>query len=1150
MMALSILCVLAQSGFPIETEPNPSTHRPMWPPDGTVAVMNPPRIVWQHESLAVSYTLELSQRQDFTHPLRIEGIALALYNHNETLDNGTWYWRYRAITAEGEGSRWSRTRRFLIDDSSISFPVPNMDELMADLPRHPRICVNPTTLAAFRERKDREAAAAWEAIGHTIRRLADSDLPAPQPGPAPSAKQRGVAFFLRGDEAMPAKGISPGTLENQSVGTEVAALAYVITGDPSYAELAKRRALWQAQFRLDWHQEERAHHDTVHVYEYGLKRIAVTYDYIYDVLTEPERAAVLGHIAYHGDNAFRKLRDKVRIHLRYQSSHACQDMHELVTTALAVAGDLPEARDWLAYLVPQYASILPWGGDEGGYSEGHYYNYKWHGMLQCATALRSATSIDLFRTPRYRNAGAFWLYCMNRNYWWSHYGDNFSLIRPSTGSGNDKDGANFLASVYADRYVKWYADALLDNLKQPLWYMSSETLRPKPPVDLPQGRAFRDVGWTAAYNRFYDEQGVRLFFKSSPWGGYGHSHQDQNSFVLHAFGEILAIDNGYYGYYGDKYHTEWTRQTAAHNSILADGRGQERSIEQDGEIRTFFESPAYNVVIADASRAYAEPVTQFLRAMVFVRPAHILVYDQLEADSPIRWTWLLQAFEPMVIDGAARIVTIHQRDVRLRARQLAPARFAYSQSNERTDPLKMRYTEAFAQQWALRAETQEPSASERILSLLHPYREPDGPAVDGGQLVESGPWIGARAPIGDVIETTLFQRDLSEPVSGSAEGVATDATLVSIGRGSDGSIRRLLMLAGKALALDDQPVVEADARCSVACMYDTGAAAAQIDAAGPARLSVWLPRRPKRTVLTGPAPKREQLPGTSEWSAKEGMLRIACDAPQFTAWVDPVRAPGTRPKALPLRIRDAEGQYQARTESARADDGDDVLFVRLSVREPGRYEISARGGDAQIYVHDHFNGELDAHGSGTATAVLRDKSDLIVRSSPRRPVTRLTARLVESFADRVVNLVRNGGFEVGVPLYPPRYWWVRHYRTGDPSFPEWSDDRPAAGQRCLRLHRIRTTIRTYGDVFEVDRPGTYVLQFKARATSAGGYVGVRGAGPSSCSISVEQSDDWRDYRTEAHFERGTYFVHCDLDEAESDDESLYVDEVIFGPAPR
>jgi len=124
-----------------------------------------------------------------------------------------------------------------------------------------------------------------------------------------------------------------------------------------------------------------------------------------------------------------------------------------------VAKDLPAAKAaWLAYLIPQYVNRLAWGENDGGYSEGHYYNYKWHGMLRCAVSLKNAAGIDLFRKPRFINAGRFWLYCMSLNYWWNHYGDNFSLHTPLAGNGNDRDDANFMASVYQDRYVKWWAD--------------------------------------------------------------------------------------------------------------------------------------------------------------------------------------------------------------------------------------------------------------------------------------------------------------------------------------------------------------------------------------------------------------------------------------------------------------------------------------------------------------------------------------------------------------------------------------------------------------------------------------------------------------------------------------------------------------------
>ena len=51
------------------------------------------------------------------------------------------------------------------------------------------------------------------------------------------------------------------------------------------------------------------------------------------------------------------------------------------------------------------------------------------------------------------------------------------------------------------------------------------------------------------------------------------------------------------------------------------------------------------------------------------------------------------------------------------------------------------------------------------------------------------------------------------------------------------------------------------------------------------------------------------------------------------------------------------------------------------------------------------------------------------------------------------------------------------------------------------------------------------------------------------ALTWKRSADWRDYRTDARFERGTYFVHCSFDEAKSEDEAVWVDEVSFGAAP-
>lgn len=46
-----------------------------------------------------------------------------------------------------------------------------------------------------------------------------------------------------------------------------------------------------------------------------------------------------------------------------------------------------------------------------------------------------------------------------------------------------------------------------------------------------------------------DPQRVSLLFRSSPFGSLNHAHADQNSFVLYAKGEVLAMDSGVYDFY-------------------------------------------------------------------------------------------------------------------------------------------------------------------------------------------------------------------------------------------------------------------------------------------------------------------------------------------------------------------------------------------------------------------------------------------------------------------------------------------------------------------------------------------------------------------------------------------------------------------------
>jgi hypothetical protein len=66
-----------------------------------------------------------------------------------------------------------------------------------------------------------------------------------------------------------------------------------------------------------------------------------------------------------------------------------------------------------------------------------------------------------------------------------------------------------------------------------------------------------------------------LIFDAGPYGGF-HGHEDKLSIELSAFGTLMITDGGAYAYTGDPDGRAYFVSTRAHNTILIDGRGQNR----------------------------------------------------------------------------------------------------------------------------------------------------------------------------------------------------------------------------------------------------------------------------------------------------------------------------------------------------------------------------------------------------------------------------------------------------------------------------------------------------------------------------------------------------------------------------------------------
>ena len=242
------------------------------------------------------------------------------------------------------------------------------------------------------------------------------------------------------------------------------------------------------------------------------------------------------------------------------------------------------------------------------------------------------------------------------------------------------------------------------------------------------------------------ENDVWMLFKSSPYGSFSHSHADQNSFQVNAYGKSLIIDSGYYPWYGSPHHNLWTRMTRAHNSILINGRGQPfGTMAASGTIEKFESTEALTVVTGECARAYNIPMNEHTvqqwkehleeplpdmkpeartvrRTVVFSHNREnpwIAVYDYLKTEGPARFDYMLHALEKMQLDQKNKSLLVKNGEVGLDVYILSLSDLEFRQSDKFQVAPEERY-EGAPDQWHFTASTVEETDEMRFLVLMIP----------------------------------------------------------------------------------------------------------------------------------------------------------------------------------------------------------------------------------------------------------------------------------------------------------------------------------------------------------------------------------------------------------------------------------------------
>ncbi|MBE2260095.1 MAG: heparinase II/III family protein [Rhodobacteraceae bacterium] len=518
-----------------------------------------------------------------------------------------------------------------------------------------------------------------------------------------------------------------GAVNNETERLLAAAYHWVLTGDGISKADAQRRALhlsgWSPRGVTGvWYQDQAARSIAW--------SLALAYDWLYSQWSSEEKQLLLNAIRPRVEDMLGKpvsgyptgwagLDGGGKLDRSPYDSHGVTTIARLAVICSALAGNGQVFDHCYREVLPRYTTRpIPWGGNDGGFANGTAYAH-W-GVFSTHFAvwdlLKPAIGTDLWHTKWAQNHLNFLAY----------------FLPPGSPSGLFGDGAEgrwgaiwaAQAKVYASHYssplADWYARNQFgeDSVSFPMLISPRrqwDSVFAKIPPGTPNSTHIPSIGWVAMHSDLGDRARTSIYFKSSPFGSFNHSHADQNSFVINARGRSLAIDSGYYDYYGSPHWANWYKQTRAHNAITFDGgKGQlHDTLGAKGRIIRFEHTFNHDVATGDATVAYGGALTQALRSLIYARPNLLLVVDSLVSETARVWEWNVHALKKMALSSGHELEIEHE-GVRLCVRMLDAPAGSFSQDDHFTAQPEGNYSP----QWHARYASFQKSKEASFVALL------------------------------------------------------------------------------------------------------------------------------------------------------------------------------------------------------------------------------------------------------------------------------------------------------------------------------------------------------------------------------------------------------------------------------------------------
>ena len=465
--------------------------------------------------------------------------------------------------------------------------------------------------------------------------------------------------------------------------------AYQLTGDPRYGDAGRRWLLNYAARPILAKKERAADFGAADVM-FGL---SLGYDWLWELLSEPERALVQNKLAEMAGpmiTAARKLLANPhpeRIRGDLGNNHPARTHGLFGVTALVLLYELPEAKEWLDVEIQLNRDrLLPsvWAPDGEYIDAWDHFDSVLDDPAPFLVALQHMGGEDLYNDPRlterFRGIPRYWLYGLER-----------------AGGQSSLYGWLALAGRLRDPVAQWIAarDMNMKSVNEIFGYLFYDPTVPVTPPADPGGSVYWPYSGMVKLCSDWSPRGILIPFRCGT--EIGKDMGDQNGFHLRAGGEWLVPrlekperKPGQPAEF-DWDLWAWFRGSPAQNIVLPEPEGIGDSatydqtgkiplqggiqfaqyppmkgrqygkqwlsgpdIPKNGELRVVSLDPVLDYVCGEAHRAYLnDRPALWVRHLLFVKsqeaglPPYIVICDEVAAGAqPVTFAWQLHSQYP------------------------------------------------------------------------------------------------------------------------------------------------------------------------------------------------------------------------------------------------------------------------------------------------------------------------------------------------------------------------------------------------------------------------------------------------------------------------------------------------------------------------